>query len=432
MDSTEWPDRFIYVCSATQAAIVNTLPIKYAGIGRIVRFYVLCGASSIDTKDPGERREAADPTARLYGFVKDAALHLVAAPRFEPLFGDPDDFSVWQNHMRGIVTDEKNDGLPIVFAVTGGRKTMTIGALQGAAHGDRDRLRFVNVRGRPLRVEFIEGILNQDGSGIRQTNAVQHDRLSLDDYLEVYGVREVDPAGRRAQEQRYRDWQSQIEAFALLCLDDPLRTTPTLNWLVSSLFNERGEFLGGAIDLAAAPPDQQTQLRAMFDELAGMEGIEKSGENRLSITTEQAGWLLLGGWLEAYIFNRIEALVAGSNDVEIRANLRLTQHQHDSAEIDLALYIRDQLHIVEAKTANFGNRAAHASGGQSLSQVDTVKRHLLAQHGHAWVVNPRETKHRLDRGPGDFIPRAQSTGIELLVGRDAVNELVGHVRKLLT
>lgn len=431
MNSVEWPEQFVYVCAATQGAIVNTLPIRYAGIERIARVYVLCGASSNQTQDPGERREAADPAARLHGFIQNAAASMSARPDFEPLFGNPDDFSVWQEYMRSILDDARNAGLPVVLALTGGRKPMTIGLLQGAIDIDRERVRLVNVRGRPLRVEFVEGLLNGDGRIIRQANAIQHDHLLLDEYLDIYGVRENDPSQRHALEQRYREDKTIIEAFAHSCLEAPSDAIMTLNFISSSLFGVRGEFIGGQIDVAEARREHRQALHTMLGQLVGMKGIEKIGDNQYQVTDEYTARLLHGAWLEAYMFNRIAALVSGRNDVEIRANLRLTQHANDFAEIDLALYIRDQFHIVEAKTSNFGKRAASTSGGQSIAQVDSLKRLLQAQHGRTWIVNPRESKRRLANGPGDFIPRAQTTAIELLLGRGAVNDLVGHVRKLL-
>jgi hypothetical protein len=54
MSRLEWPEKFVYVCAATQGAIVNTLPICYAGIERIARVYVLCGASGIQMEDSGD------------------------------------------------------------------------------------------------------------------------------------------------------------------------------------------------------------------------------------------------------------------------------------------------------------------------------------------------------------------------------------------
>jgi hypothetical protein len=39
--TVEWPETVIYVCSATQGAIVNTMPIIYAGIERIAKVYVI-------------------------------------------------------------------------------------------------------------------------------------------------------------------------------------------------------------------------------------------------------------------------------------------------------------------------------------------------------------------------------------------------------
>lgn len=420
----EWPEKFVYVCSATQGAIVNTLPVIYAGADRIARIYVLCGASGLDTTDPREIRDAIDPFHRLELFVKDASAHLPCSPEVEPLFGDPQRFATWEEHMRDIREAEQDSGLPIVFALTGGTKPMSIGAMVGAAGAPPDRLRFVFVAGSPLRVEFVEGT--------RQTDMVRHGRLPLDVFLEAYGVREIEPVIRREREQSYREHETEIAEFAQGYLRDPLKSAPILNNLIRPLFKEKNEFQVGEIGLASVSgADHRKRFRQMFAGLPAMPGFERVAQDQFRVTTPEAGLFLQSGWLEAHIFNRIGKLVRGRNDVEIRANLCLTHDRSDLGEIDLAVYIGDQLHIVEAKTLSFSGPAGQESVGKSLRQIDTLKRLLLAQHGRAWLVNPRETKESATLARGDVIRGARAKGIELVLGSGAIDDLERHISALL-
>jgi hypothetical protein len=58
--------RFIYVCNATQAAVVNALPIVHAGLDRIAEVVIFCGApKDIHIPDSRHTREAIEPANHL-------------------------------------------------------------------------------------------------------------------------------------------------------------------------------------------------------------------------------------------------------------------------------------------------------------------------------------------------------------------------------
>ena len=63
----DWPERFIYVCNAGRAALVNALPLIHAGLDRVARVVVFCGADGPDTLNAAARAEAVDPALRLEG-----------------------------------------------------------------------------------------------------------------------------------------------------------------------------------------------------------------------------------------------------------------------------------------------------------------------------------------------------------------------------
>jgi len=61
----QWPERFVYVCNASRASLVNILPMVHAGIDRIEELVIFCGARSLHSKDANEIAEAIDPANRL-------------------------------------------------------------------------------------------------------------------------------------------------------------------------------------------------------------------------------------------------------------------------------------------------------------------------------------------------------------------------------
>jgi hypothetical protein len=103
--------------------------------------------------------------------------------------------------MRAIVESAETERLPVVFNLSGGTKMMSIGGLTGG----RNRPLLINVGGAPLRTEFL--------MGVEQKEAPRNGELSFDDYLTIYGMREVERAQRQSAEQFFRDHAPSILAF---------------------------------------------------------------------------------------------------------------------------------------------------------------------------------------------------------------------------
>lgn len=198
---SEWPSKFVYVCNASQAAIVNVLPIAHAGMERISEIVVLCGARSANVDDPQLRREAIEPADRLEQFIRLFASSPAVVPKVSRRFGDAGRFSEWTKHMEEIERKAHRQGLRLVYNMTGGTKPMGIGACL-AFRGAKSPPVLVYVAGNPLRTEFIDGTT--------QIEAPRQSELNIAQYLASYGITEVDPAEREANEQFYRAHQAQI------------------------------------------------------------------------------------------------------------------------------------------------------------------------------------------------------------------------------
>src|SRR6185437_1307003 len=99
----QWPEKFIYVCNATQSAIVNALPIVHAGLERIDRIVIFCGVERGHAPDARETREALEPAERLANIVAEWAKPLGRKIPVEwERRGDADRVDVWAKHMKDV------------------------------------------------------------------------------------------------------------------------------------------------------------------------------------------------------------------------------------------------------------------------------------------------------------------------------------------
>lgn len=429
-----WPDRFIYVCSATQASIVNVLPIVHAGVERIEKVIVFCGAPNPNTTDARLQREAILPARRLVETVRSLGREARQPPGIERLHGDSARLTDWAIHMRAICASAREAGTPVVFNVTGGAKLMALGAFMG---GDETMLK-IYVGGAPLRVEFVtvEG----------QVEAPRHAEMSLAQYLALYGVRERAKARRVNIQRRCLRHREAIRAFAEALYRRPELIRELLT-ATKGLFHRNDQFVAGRIDRLVLPNKRlftaSRHLRTALNSWRGVSGV-RFGNDRpevpgsIDVDEEWMARMLRGAWLEAEIYFALLDACKGRNDVEIAMNVALQFASakednpfSDIGEIDVAVMVRSQLHAIEGKTAGFSGKASKANAEQSVAQIEALKRHLLGQFGQYIAVNPRETEESLRGGSGDFMSRMESAGIDFALGPKAVETAAQKIARLL-
>jgi hypothetical protein len=423
---TDWPRRFIYVCNATQAAIVNALPIVSAGLDRISDVVIFVGAPEDPRlRDVRHSREAIEPANHLQAAIASMGAGRGKGPRIKCYYGDAGRFSDWARHMRAIIEDAESKHSPVVLNLSGGTKMMSIGALTGG----RSRPLLITVGGAPLRTEFLIGVDQQE--------APRHGELPLGSYLSIYGLQEINSRQREATEHFYQDYASHMLAFGDLLTPQSAALVPLLFRLTKHLRTRDGDFTPGLVEPNSNTENGQSLAEAL-QKLVGMPGIEADStlNQAFRITTGEAANFLRGRWLEAYAYLKLLDEYRGRNDVSVAANvcLRHSESRDDAlmtrGEIDVALMIRSQLHIIEAKTARFVGRDQSAPAERSLAQLESLKRNLLGQFGRVFVINPTDRRKWLASAPGDFLTRAQAAGIDLLLGSHCVTDLIGWVRKL--
>jgi len=422
-----WPEQFVYVCSATRAALVNMLPIIHADLHRVRGLVVFCGASGPDSPDGTAQAEAIEPAERLEKVLSSWTNGRLSAANgtVTTLYGDPGDFAAWRGNMGRVFEafgSPEGTALPILFNIKGGTKEMAIGGILGRT--DEERFQIVTVRGEPLQVERV--------SRSRQAALpVQGRMLGLRQYLAIYGLWEDDGAPgemrRNGLESFYREQGRAIRAFAAAVLADAPRIAAALNRIAGGCFSGPGGRTFESSNFGIATP----LPAAAFVALDGFPGLAIGRDDHgtpvdCTIETEAAANFLRGGWLEALLYLEIADAMRKRNDVEIAASLRirLRNGANQIAEFDIAVLIRSQLHLIEAKTANMGSAVSAEAGERSFAQLDSMKRLLLGQVGKALIVNPRVTQaYNLDG-------RARRGGEELFLGRDAVEHAVERIRQL--
>lgn len=431
-----WPEKFVYVCNASQAAVVNVLPIVHAGLERISSVKIFCGSPKADEAGARILREAIYPATHLVAQIEKLAGPARAAPPTEIVYGQADQIVDWQQRMRQICNAA--DGGAVLYNLTGGTKWMSLGGVLGGGN----TIELIRVAGAPLRTEVVKNT--------SMLKAPRLGQLSIAAYLSMYGVEEI---GREAKNK----WKTfciqnepRIEAFGdcvlKLAQESQGRTQAffsALNNGTRIVIDQRGNFNPGIVNFPDAQRSIKQRLSMALGTLAGMPGLDSvpptaNGNPACRISDELVARLLCGGWLEAYLFNSLRKLLSGRNDVEIDCGLRFGFPRGEEIgerltayEIDVAIMIRDQLHIVEAKTASFSGNAAKKSNEHSLAQIESAKRLLLGQFGRVFAVNPRETVGNLETGSGDFPRRAQAAGVELLLGGECMQILADKITRIV-
>ena len=97
----QWPERFVYVCNASRASLVNILPMVHAGIDRIEELIIFCGAGSLHSKDANEIAEAIDPANRLRRNASQWSKGRLSGKRISVFPGDATDIAKWRRHKIG-------------------------------------------------------------------------------------------------------------------------------------------------------------------------------------------------------------------------------------------------------------------------------------------------------------------------------------------
>ncbi len=409
-----WPERIVFVCKATQAAIVNRAPLHHAGLERIVGLVVLCGVKDRTVAGPTEQREAIEPARQLRQWARNTLR--LADDVVVVHDGDPDSVMGWDGAMGRVAEMARRLDATVVFNLSGGRIAMTYGA-ENAWPADAPPPWVIHMAGAPLRSFLIDRV---DGRP-RQRALPVAERITLDDYLKFYGVLEYSLARREDAEGGFL---RQAAAASVLYERSVTRWGRDAFRIWNAVF--AGARAPYPCSLSLNGPDRA--LVGWLIDGAAIDGVSTAATTA-TVETPQSAKFLTGGWLEAHLYNLILHEFGNDEDVSIACNLSLcfAGSKREFTEFDIAFLRRGQLHVIEAKAVT----ATGASDGRfrdSLAKLAYLKGQMLGQQGQAWLVAPMLDDEDMKRG--DFARAAAEAGIRLLYGPAAVDRLVVQLRAL--
>jgi hypothetical protein len=417
----EWPERFVYVCPASKANVTAFVPLVNAGASRIAKVIILVGANDESGKaqDDAQARLPRDALERVIkSFLNRNSASSTPVVIDDPR--DPQDPEVWGRRLVDLVKD--SNGLPVVYSVTGGTKPMTLGATMSGAP-----LHLVHAWGQEFDVAFLE---RDETTGIlRRAELERHgeitleDRLALNDFVETPEHREC----RDKMQARFAEFKDRIEQFYALWLR---------HHVVRRELNDRTVHLkaGGRYQCGVVSATDSTEPFTKLMRIFSVEGVNEEAKT-FRIEDPWVSQLLRGGWLEVLLFNRVAEIARKRNDVTMIWSVELRSRNPDGSlgkenfgEIDVALLVRGQLHVIEAKTGWFGDTT---TAKKALDQAGRVKGRLLGPPGRYLVVNPGAARKDLDQFVADTEKPAQHAGVEFFLGPDAIENVMKEVTALL-
>lgn len=128
------------------------------------------------------------------------------------------------------------------------------------------------------------------------------------------------------------------------------------------------------------------ELMQLFQD-AGLLVVDRQ---QLIFPSEQARFYVNGGWLEEYCFTVAQQLKREGHIHDLAVNASVQSHSDIRNEIDLALTARNQLHIVESKTANLkalpGKERQESRASEVSYKLDTLRDMIGGRFGKAMLV----------------------------------------------
>ena len=437
-DAVDWPESIYYVCNSGSGIVVNATPLVQAGTDRIAGMRVLCGVRNPKKPTSAERRESIRPAERLTAFARGIGIETID----EPMHADPDSYVAWSGLLDDLAKRARELEATLVYNVTGGPRTVPLAALLGAS----SRSRSSSVA---IAVSFSDRTcrrLDFDSNGVltAEHNLRSHARMGFDDLIPLYGYREQDPASRRQHEEFIRKHREVAERVLEETKRGGKQAVAALHW--SMQFDSGGR----ERDDSAAPfcvefkdiRANRYALDRVVNAFGGLDGLEivrgrgrDRGIERINVKTEQSHRFVGGVWLEAVVFGLVCDVFRKTRGAEVIAGATLAVDSTqpvssnvppDDKEIDVAVVVDDQLHVIEAKAVTNSGRF-----GEHINKVASFRQELGSQLMRAFLVAPLLVESDLENKRVNFIKRADKQGVRLYCGlpRDKHVPRGGHPRR---
>lgn len=446
--AAEWPERIHYVCNSGSGVVVNASPLAQAGAERVVGMTILCAAGDRSRPTPAEERESIGPMKRLTRFARER-LEIEAQTEF----GAPDLHKTWTGTLDREAARAAERNATLVYNVTGGPRSLPLAVLLGASNAARAATCAISVSFADRTCKRL--VFDDQGALVDESPLPAHARIGFDDLLPLYGYQEQQPDQRRADEEyllKHSGVAERVLEASLGWWDIAAK-----EWVVKRKWAKGRRKFGKSVvsklhglvqEQERQPPftARKSQFRnsravvPVFESFEGLEGLEvvRNSEGlveNLEIRSEAAARFVGGIWLEAAILGRVHRAMSHVAGAEVVAGARIrvdgsrihgASAPTDDSEIDVAIVVNEQLHVIEAKAVSASGASRKMS--HYLAKLVKIRQELGSQVMRCFLVAPLLEKKDLERG--DFVVRARKQGVDLLYGRSALNDLDKEVAAL--
>lgn len=344
-DKDPWPERVIYVCSASRGITPNRAPLRHAGSvrGRVKGVLILKGIA--DRKHPTLTEEQdVIGTAKVLWEIATGEVGL-----------EPDDVQFFQENPHRLdawtgamekAAQMAGDDATIAFNITGGTKQMTLGTLLGHRAGMPKLILVSKPNVGPVQ------LIHHDGQRLDTVTLPFAADDTLKDFLACHRRFEIDPDARKRTELWRLDQMRAVEFLVGRRMGERAQIIDSIN---QGIPNEQ-KWNQPWHPFRFAPARKKGLVPDATFEFAGMvDGLRTQG-GEIIVESRDADRFLRCGWLETLCFRKVRDALADT-DAEVIMGLELTplrnrQRNAPAAEreIDVAVFWKDVLLSIECKS----------------------------------------------------------------------------------
>lgn len=410
----EWPERFVYICSAGGAANVNIVPMLHAGKERIAGLVIMIGLTDPENPSNEDRTYALTPAKRIREYAENV-LHLDPSEIVE-VRGNGDLVGEWSRASAEALDLAKQQNAEIVFNISGGRKPSTLGFFMSVVQAriadpglPKVSLMSVGLNGFTVRLVDLFS-----SPGILESKLSVQGGIDLASYLATFGLREMNHEIRVETEALYSSVDPLLDAISTVIAGGN-GNAAFLPFMKEFGKNRTDQF----IELSKPSPDFCKILAALPS------GVTQVGD-RVRIEGYPAVKLLGGAWLEAMVFREAKNVFGKRNDTEFAAAFDIARQDkfkgNLESDFDLIVLKDDMVGLVECKAVT-----GVATVREGMNRLHSYRRSIAGHGGRAWLVAPLLSSSIVsDKGIKD---QAKGLGITLLVGKGAVKQLAADWRE---
>ncbi len=187
------------------------------------------------------------------------------------------------------------------------------------------------------------------------------DKLRLKEFFQVHGYQVMSLRRKTVIRER-----QQLGEHLVKNVDRYSSALGTLNYLAATA-EDRSTLRS---DRIIARNWNVTGFKSLVDLLVDG-GLLKIEADCFVFTSEEERFFINGGWLEEYLFSRIDRLRNRLKIQDAAMSVQIESSTGSKNEIDVALIYNNRLFLIECKTRRF--RGQHSAGSKALYRMDSLK-----------------------------------------------------------